>query len=67
MEKSREKLILNSLKEGRKRWSELERELVDSGKMSMSTLSARLKDLEKEKLISGLWTIRKDLLGSRTC
>lgn len=51
MEESREKLILNSLKEGGKRWSELERELVDSGKMSMSTLSARLKDLEKQKLI----------------
>ena len=51
MEKSREKLILNSLREGRKHWSELERELVSSGKMSVSTLSARLKDLEREKLI----------------
>ena len=51
MEKSREKLILKSLREGRKQWSELERELVNSGKMSVSTLSARLKDLEREKLI----------------
>jgi DNA-binding HxlR family transcriptional regulator len=37
------------LREGRKQWTDLERELVKSGKMSLDTLSKHLKDLEKDK------------------
>jgi len=46
MKQANEKLIVEVLKEGRKRWMDLERKLVKSGKMSAPTLSRTLKDLE---------------------
>lgn len=44
----REQIILDVLKDGEKRWRELVRLLVSSGKMSKATLSLNLKKLEKE-------------------
>jgi DNA-binding HxlR family transcriptional regulator len=48
---SKDQLILKSLREGRKQWTDLERELVKSGKMSLDTLSKHLKGLEKDKAL----------------
>jgi len=48
---SREALILDCLKGGRRQWSDLETKLVRSGKMSKSTLSSHLKALETEGLV----------------
>jgi DNA-binding HxlR family transcriptional regulator len=48
---SKDQLILDSLREGRKQWTDLERELVKSGKMSLDTLSKHLKGLEKDKAV----------------
>ena len=48
---SREKLILDLLRDGRRRWVDLERTLVKSGKMSRSTFARLLKSLEKDKLV----------------
>lgn len=44
----REQIILDVLKDGEKRWRELVRLLVSSGKMSKATLSLNLKKLERE-------------------
>ena len=44
----REKIILDVLKDGEKRWRDLVRLLVSSGKMSKATLSFNLQKLEKE-------------------
>jgi DNA-binding MarR family transcriptional regulator len=44
----REQIILDILKDGEKRWKELVRLLVSSGKMSRATLSLNLQKLEKE-------------------
>jgi DNA-binding HxlR family transcriptional regulator len=43
-----EQIILATLKEGEKRWKDLERVLVKSGKMSKSTLSQNLFKLERD-------------------
>jgi len=51
MAMSRRELILRSLEDGYKRWSDLERELVRSGRMGSATLSSHLKALEKEGLV----------------
>jgi DNA-binding HxlR family transcriptional regulator len=51
METSRRDLILRSLQDGSKQWSDLERELVKSGKMGSATLSSHLKDLEREGIV----------------
>jgi len=51
MRVSRRRLILEALKERPKRWFELERELVKSGKMGLATLSKHLRDLEREKIV----------------
>lgn len=48
MEESKRSLILNVLRDGRKRWLDLERELVKSGKMAKATLSSNLKSLEMD-------------------
>ena len=48
---SRRELILKSLQEGSRRWSDLERELVRSGKMGSATLSSHLKALEREGMV----------------
>ncbi|MGB9779022.1 MAG: winged helix-turn-helix transcriptional regulator, partial [Candidatus Bathyarchaeales archaeon] len=44
----REQIILDVLKDGEKRWRDLVRLLVSSGKMSKATLSLKLQKLEKE-------------------
>ena len=44
-------LILEVLRDGRKRWTDLERKLVKTGKMSKPTLSSNLKDLQKSGMI----------------
>jgi len=46
-----EKLILDALRDYRKRWIDLERVLVKSGKMSKPTLARYLHKLEKEQKI----------------
>jgi DNA-binding HxlR family transcriptional regulator len=43
-----EQTVLEALKDGEKRWKDLERVLVKSGKMSKSTLSQNLLKLERE-------------------
>jgi DNA-binding HxlR family transcriptional regulator len=43
-----ERIILEALKDGEKRWKDLERVLVKSGKMSKSTLSQNLLKLERD-------------------
>lgn len=48
---SKRQLILNSLKDGRKQWADLERELVKSGRMGLATLSRNLRDLERDGVI----------------
>jgi len=48
MQTSKEELILKVLREGRKQWADLERELVKSGKMALGTLSNNLKSLEMD-------------------
>lgn len=51
MPATRRELILKSLEEGSRRWNDLERELVRSGKMGSATLSSHLKALEREGMV----------------
>jgi DNA-binding HxlR family transcriptional regulator len=48
---SKEKLVLDLLRDGRRRWVDFERMLVKSGKMSRSTLARLLKSLEGDRLV----------------